>query len=69
MCVLSIKVPIRKMSGNLSYAPRILSGPIQLLISYLNNNSLIWFGFMAYQLFWLFNAKFIHVYYMYIYYS
>ena len=24
MCVLSIKVPIRKKSGNLSYAPRIL---------------------------------------------
>ena len=23
MCVLSIKVPIRKKSGNLSYAPRI----------------------------------------------
>ena len=24
MCVLSIKVPIRKKSGNLSYAPRII---------------------------------------------
>ena len=27
MCVLPIKVPIRKKSGNLSYTPRILRDP------------------------------------------
>ena len=29
MCVLSIKVPIQKKSGNLSYAPRKLVGPFE----------------------------------------
>ena len=29
MCVLSIKVPIRKKSGNLSYAPRISNSSVQ----------------------------------------
>ena len=33
MCVLSIKVPIRKKSGNLSYAPRIyLSVSVSLFV-------------------------------------
>ena len=32
MCVLSIKVTIRKKSGNLSYAPRISSFRIELSI-------------------------------------
>ena len=30
MCVLSIKVPIQKKSGNLSYAPRMLGGRLYL---------------------------------------
>ena len=43
MCVLSIKVPVRKKSGNLFNDPRI---------------DLVWSCFMAYQPCRLFNAKF-----------
>ena len=38
MCVLSIKVPIRKMSGNLSYAPHTLCG---LLLSKLDMQTVV----------------------------
>ena len=49
MCVLSIRVPLRKKSGNLSYTPRIFSNPVNFMILgvlWSNWSRIFWYLFL-----------------------